>query len=74
MVFATGTITGVNFTTSVVHSVRYRHRSNPLAPPHGTLLNATGVTDDNGLVTFDVSYADDATLIDEIDSITVADL
>lgn len=69
--YATGTITGVDFTPSTVHSVNYRHRSNELSPPHGTLLNSQAISDENGVATFDVSYGDDDTLEDAIDSLTV---
>ena len=70
--YSTGTITGINFTASAVHSVGYQHRSNELTPPHGTLLNAQATSDANGVANFDVSYADDATLAGQIDSLTVA--
>ena len=71
VVYATGTITGVNFNT-VLHSIVYQHRDSELTPSHGTLLNSSGSTDENGVAFFDVSYPDDDTLEDMIDSITIA--
>lgn len=70
VVYSTGTITGVNFNL-VEHSIVYQHRSAELSPAHGSLLNASASTDSNGIAFFDVAYPDDATLENQIDSITI---
>lgn len=72
--YGTGTITGVNFTASTVHSLVYQHRNVPLTPPHGTLLNGSATTDENGIALFDVKYADDATLENMIDELVITDV
>ena len=48
--FATGTLSPVGSWPSAVISVRYRHRSAPVTPGFGTLLGATAVTNEIGIV------------------------
>lgn len=72
--FSTGTITGVNFTPAVAHSVNYRHRSNELSPSHGSLITSSASTDTNGVAFFDVQYADASNLAGHVDSLTIVSI
>jgi hypothetical protein len=53
-----------------VYTVDYAHTDDPVTPAHGTLLNATSITDAEGLGQSRVRYADDDTLEFARDKVT----
>lgn len=69
---ALGQITGVGakFVASATLTCNYRHRTNTVAPAHGSLRTSQSDSDLTGQALARVEYPDNDELADEIDELT----
>lgn len=51
------------------YTITYRHRTEPVSPPHGSLLNSTTLTDEAGHAIALVRYDNNANLVGMMDSL-----
>ena len=74
VVLATGVITWVTDQQgATLVTASYEHRQTAATPPHGTLISSTTQSDGDGIAATRVQYADDDSIVGQLDYLEVAE-